>query len=552
MQRCPTCQKQYPKGVEICPLDRTRTVPVVTTPAAPSKRVRLEVGNYRLIRKLGEGGMGVVFEAEHNTLQKRVALKMLHSDKVANKQFSARFKREAEISSQIRNPHIVDISDFGQTDQGDLYIVMEFLEGKDLGHYLDARSRLPLQEARHILLQTTSALSAAHKVGIVHRDLKPDNVFLINRNGDSRYVKLLDFGIAKVDQGTGTALTKAGMLLGTPEYMSPEQCEGKPVDARSDIYAIGIIAYQLFTGRVPFSDEHFGRVLVMHSSEPPTPPSQWAPSLPPEVEATIMRCLEKRREARYQTMDELHASIASWGATEDSQTGEGEEQHTVIASAAAILTSLPGPAPTPISSPPQPTLNLDLTLPEEDDAPTNAGESVMSLSQSMISDTAGDDDDGMFENTLPEDQSFGNAATIAPNALIRPAPRTAPVAPPRATPIQEEATRMLPQPVAPPAPVVPQNQVPTTAIPKLHANQKQIETTAIPRIKESAPAPRTQEEPAPAGLPVEPAPRSRAPIIVASALAFALLAGLALYFLVIKKTPAPPALPAPAAGAAQP
>jgi serine/threonine protein kinase len=473
--------------------------------------------------------MGVVFEAEHKLLQKRVALKMLHADKVTDRQFSARFKREAEISSQLRNPHVVDISDVGQTEQGDLYIVMEFLEGKDLGHYLDEHHKLSQAEARHILLQATTALAAAHSVNIVHRDLKPDNIFLIQRDGDPFFVKLLDFGIAKVDtMNTGTALTKAGMLLGTPEYMSPEQCEGRPVDTRSDIYAIGVIAYQLLTGRVPFTDEHFGRILVMHSSEAPTPPRHVSPDVTPEAEETILRCLRKRREERFQTMAELHASIAAWSvraAPEPERTMIGEN----------LFTTRPGHAPTPVSSA-QPTLSLDLTMPEldDEDAPTNAGDEVLNLGNSMITGTLPneDDDDDLNASTVPDESAFGNAQTVAPGALQRPA---RPAAKPPVS-LASEATRMLPDPASTARPQNPEEKlISTTAIPRVRANQPAPAAASAPVIRVAAPKPAPLAAP-----PAEDAGTSRLLVIGVSALVVVAVS-LGVYFFALRgPAPAPP------------
>jgi serine/threonine protein kinase len=516
MQRCPKCQKDYPKGVDFCPKDGSRTIPAPSSTPAPRK-AKTEIGNYVLVKKLGEGGMGVVFEAEHKMIQKRVALKMLHADKANDAQIYERFKREAKISSQIKNPHIVDITDFGQTDNGDLYLVMEYLEGQDLGHLLDQRKFISLAEAQHILIQSSQALAAAHRVGVVHRDLKPDNIFLITKDGDGRYVKLLDFGIAKIAEASA-ALTKAGMIIGTPEYMSPEQCEGRPVDARSDLYSLGVIAYHMLTGRVPFSHEHFSRVLLMHSSEPPTPLRKMRPGLQitPVIEATIMKCLEKRREDRYQSMDELLAALNTWnvGSPSASPSHENELPATQIASAADIMAQ---------SKLPMPTLSLEFTEDNEDQATQtgDAPEEVMSLGNSMV---FGNDDDNAA-TIQPDDGGFGfgQAATIAPGGMMRPPPGARPVSP---TIIPNVAYN-------PPRPSDTQPTASGVIVPSTLDPQKVLETTALPKIvdqllREGA-ASKPEEEPK----------NSRLLVILASAIGVVVFSILLYVFVFAKKAPAP-------------
>jgi serine/threonine protein kinase len=510
MQRCPKCQKDYPKGVDFCPKDGSRTVPAPASAATPRK-AKTEIGNYVLVRKLGEGGMGVVFEAEHKMIQKRVALKMLHADKANDVQIYERFKREAKISSQIKSPHIVDITDFGQTENGDLYLVMEFLEGKDLGHLLEQRKFLSVAEAANILIQSTQALAIAHKAGVVHRDLKPDNVFLITKDGDPNYVKLLDFGIAKIAEASA-ALTKAGMIIGTPEYMSPEQCEGRPVDARSDIYSLGIIAYHMLTGKVPFSHEHFSRVLLMHSSEPPPPLRKTRPALQvsPVVEATIAKMMAKRREDRYQTMEEVLAALNTWNVGKPQYD---EPEPTQIASAAMIMAQ----------GKPMPTLNLD----SYEDAATQTGEApgeVMNLGSSML--VAPDDD----ENQATVSDSDIDA-TLAPGGMMRPPPGM------RASP-----TIVPNHPFHPPQPA--DTQPSPQAVVVQQDIQKVIETTALPRLRDQLQASITNA-PANHNNNNDEAPRSRILVIGISAAVAAILAVVLYVFVFSKKTPPPAPPPAP-------
>lgn len=276
-------------------------------------------GRYTITKKLGEGGMGAVYLATHNILEKQVALKVLHGEFARKPDLVERFMQEAKSASRIRHENVIDISDFGQTPEGMVFFAMELLKGHDL-HDEVARARvgghlLPWSRTKKIFLQICGALSAAHAKGIVHRDLKPENVYLVEFLGDPDFVKLLDFGIAKLTEGAeegGRKLTKTGMLFGTPEYMSPEQARGENVDHRVDIYAMGCILFQLITNRVPFEADNFMGVLSMHLTEPP-------PSIAPEVfdqigaprelAAVIDRALEKNRDARYQTIDDLANAV---------------------------------------------------------------------------------------------------------------------------------------------------------------------------------------------------------------------------------------------------
>src|SRR6476659_7103162 len=209
------------------------------------------VGNYEIKEKLGEGGMGAVYMGEHPLIGKRVAVKVLLDELVANEALVTRFFHEAKAANDIRHQNIVDIIDFGKLDKEGggkiVYLVMELLEGKSLAGRLDEAPRLTLEEVRHILQQCCSGLAASHAKGIIHRDLKPDNLFLVQRGGDKNFVKILDFGIAKLTTTSSTpnAKTRTGTLIGTPAYMSPEQCAGRgTIDARSDVYALGIVMYE--------------------------------------------------------------------------------------------------------------------------------------------------------------------------------------------------------------------------------------------------------------------------------------------------------------------
>jgi serine/threonine-protein kinase len=273
------------------------------------------IGNYDIQAKIGEGGMGMVYLGIHPQIGKRVAIKVLHEELSQKADVVSRFFTEARSVNDISHPNIVDIVDFGDvTVEGVVfkYIIMEFLDGESLAARI-RREGVTIRETIHIIGQCASALSASHAKGVVHRDLKPENVYLCVRGPDRNYVKLLDFGIAKLT-GDGSAAmsskTRTGMVIGTPAYMSPEQCEGRgQIDHRSDIYALGVVMYELLTGRVPFPGDGFGEVLVAHLTKEPEPPSRLNPNIPPEVEAIVMHCLRKDKAGRFQSMNEMFQAL---------------------------------------------------------------------------------------------------------------------------------------------------------------------------------------------------------------------------------------------------
>ncbi len=275
------------------------------------------IGNYLIKSKLGEGGMGAVYLGEHPLIGKRVAVKVLLEELSAKEDIVQRFFNEAKAVNDIGHQNIVDIVDFGKiklegTPNDTVYFIMEFLEGDGLNTRL-RRTGLSVPETLHVMEQCCSALLASHAKGIVHRDLKPDNIYLCPRGGDKNFVKILDFGIAKLtgDGGMGQSQkTRTGLVIGTPAYMSPEQCEGKgQIDHRSDVYSMGVVMYELLTGRVPFPGEGFGEVLVAHLTKTPEPPSQLNPDSKPEIEAIVLHAIEKDRNRRFQNMDEFHTAV---------------------------------------------------------------------------------------------------------------------------------------------------------------------------------------------------------------------------------------------------
>ncbi|HET9992210.1 MAG TPA: serine/threonine-protein kinase [Kofleriaceae bacterium] len=263
------------------------------------------------MNKIGTGGMGAVYLAEHPQIGKKVALKVIHRELASNREVVQRFFQEAKAVNKIGNEHIVEIHDFGVTPEGDHYYIMEYLEGSNLATTLGHESVLDVRRALHIGAQIASALAAAHAAGVIHRDLKPDNVMLTTRLGDPDFVKLLDFGLAKMFAGSPSAVkTAAGVLLGTPQYMSPEACESRvTLDHRTDIYALGVLLFQMITGVLPFDGETMGEVLVKQVTQLPPPPRQYNPNIPPSVEQILLRCLMKQPDARFPTMVALREAL---------------------------------------------------------------------------------------------------------------------------------------------------------------------------------------------------------------------------------------------------
>ncbi|MFZ6181991.1 serine/threonine-protein kinase [Nannocystis pusilla] len=289
---------------------------------------------YKLERVIGHGGMGTVYRAEHVVIRKPVAVKVLDAAHSERRTEVDRFLNEARAASKIRHEHVVDITDFGSTSDGLVFLVMEYLEGEDLSSTSAREGALPWRRAAAIVLQIAAALEAAHAQGIIHRDMKPENCFRIRRGNDPDFMKVLDFGIAKVleDSDVERPSSAASGLLGTPEYVAPELIRGLKPDARVDIYAVGVMFYDLLVGKLPFAGESFMSTLTAHLMQVPQPPSQAKPDaqIPEAVDTVVLRALAKDRDQRYDTIGEFAAALRA-----------------AIAEADAALVPPPLPAPPP-------------------------------------------------------------------------------------------------------------------------------------------------------------------------------------------------------------
>ncbi|MCY0991624.1 serine/threonine-protein kinase [Nannocystis sp. ILAH1] len=299
----------------------------------------LLLGRYQVLERIGDGGMGAVYLAEHTTILKKFAIKVLSAQLSLREDHVDRFMREARSASMINHPNVVEITDFGKTPDGQPFFVMEYLQGKDLAQVL-GEGAMAWKRARPILLQVCSALQAAHEQGIVHRDIKPGNILLVKRGSTVDHVKVLDFGIAKVlnHEPDAKGLTQSGVVVGTPEYMSPEQGWGQSVDHRGDIYALGVLLYELLTSKIPFSGATMMEVLNRHMFEVP---DIRHPNIPEEVGAIILKAMQKDRSLRFQSMNEMAAAVEAVGTGASPVTVVDEEIKTPWGPVTARFNAVP-------------------------------------------------------------------------------------------------------------------------------------------------------------------------------------------------------------------
>jgi serine/threonine protein kinase len=485
---------------------------------------------YRIERRLGEGGMGAVYLARHVILEKIVALKILHAEYARRRELVERFLHEAKAASRIRHQHVIDITDFGETADKNVFFAMEYLEGQDLAMVLDKENALPWPRVKNISLQLCAALQAAHEAGVIHRDLKPENIYLIDRFGNTDFVKVLDFGVAKLTEleegGRERRLTRTGMVFGTPEYMSPEQARGEKPDPRVDVYAAGCILFEMLTGDVPFRGDNFMGVLSKHLFEPAPKIKDRSDrsDLPAGLEDVLAQAMAKDKNERFGSMNELAVAIDTLDGT------EGIRYHATGTVASTGRGSGVGPLPSaprgsnvgPLPSPPRagelksveramtsPSVPPSKPLPkpkgppadEEIDADTTVrrmpASTVRAISEAAAAKAVASD---ALDDVLPRRSMRGPIAVAAVVVAIGAAaviyvtrPR-----PPVAAPTAPTAPSTAPAPTVTPAvtPPAPSPTVPAATTPPATAPPP----TVTPAVTPPAPSPT-----APAATPPAPA-----------------------------------------------
>jgi serine/threonine protein kinase len=306
MLHCPKCGRQYSADFEVCPQDQSPLQADSTV--GGSRAVDPLVGHtldekYRLEEQLGIGGMGTVYRARHLLIDRPVAVKVLNQRFVEDEAARARFRREARAAGRLQHANAVTVTDFGESHDGYVYLVMELLEGRTLRDVLAKEAPLDVARSVSIMLQISGAVAAAHEAGIIHRDLKPANIFIVQRTDVPAVVKVLDFGIAKLaaeslDEDEPMTLTQFGVMIGTPRYMSPEQCDGLDLTPAADVYSLGCILYEMLTGSVPFSGSTPLAIAMKQTSEIPRSPREFVSSIPSALEQVVLHTLEKRPEDR--------------------------------------------------------------------------------------------------------------------------------------------------------------------------------------------------------------------------------------------------------------
>ena len=342
MKRCQKCGQEYEDSARFCSRDGGNLEPVVDDMAetvlvspqenkdkpADSMIGRVLAGRYRLIEKLGQGGMGAVYKGQHVKMNRLTAIKILTQDLADNPEFVTRFEREAEMASHIDNPHAVSIYDFGEAEDGLVYLAMEFLDGLPLSSVIEQEGAIPLQRVVSIIRQAADALDSAHRLGIIHRDFKPDNVMLCQKQGREDWVEVVDFGIAKRSEvdSKHQALTHTGFVLGTPQYMSPEQVSGEELDKRSDLYSLALVAYEMLTGGMPFDGVNPQSQMVKRLLEPPMPMQRVRPqlNLPQAVEQVIMKALARYPKDRFSSTVEFSREFEKASHSQYTSTQPGQ------------------------------------------------------------------------------------------------------------------------------------------------------------------------------------------------------------------------------------
>ena len=341
-RRCPVCGTEYPDEIAFCGHDGNVTIQVQAPGDPPDPRLGEKLGDYIVAAHIADGAMGAVYEARRAETRERVAIKVLHSDVEEDEVAVERFKREYETADMFDHPHIVKVLDFGETSDGQHFMTMEFLIGRELGQLLRSSGAQTPARSLRMLAQVAEALDHAHSFGVIHRDLKPDNVFLCETEaGDD--VRILDFGSVKLQVETGPKLTAFGTTLGSPYYMSPEQAKGLPdVDNRTDVFAMGAILYELTSGKIAFEAPTVAEILMKIVRMMPTPLTTVSPGTPPALEQVVVKALAKDKLQRYETPQQLvDAALAAYGVSGTCAEWAAKPEADL---AAALAAATPTPA----------------------------------------------------------------------------------------------------------------------------------------------------------------------------------------------------------------
>ena len=361
---CPTCGTEYPANERFCPRDGT----ALRSQAGGNDLVGSIIAErYHVLKKLGEGGMGQVYLAEHVKMGRKSAVKVMNPGMVHDADAISRFNREAANASRINHPNVAGIYDFGETSEGLIYLAMEFIEGESLTSLVEKAGALPPMRAADIAKQAADGLAVAHDMGIVHRDLKPDNIMIAKNRDGSDCVKVVDFGIAKAAGAENQKVTKTGLVVGTPEYMSPEQLAGDKLDPRSDIYSLALVAYNMLTGKLPFEGETAQESMIMRLTDDPKPLTATKPdvSWTKEVQDVMGKALQRKRDDRYRTASEFGNALYMAVEHMPKQAPAAATQMIgAMDGATAVLTAPPptrvdasAPAAVPVTAPtPTPTV----------------------------------------------------------------------------------------------------------------------------------------------------------------------------------------------------
>ncbi|MFL5343350.1 MAG: serine/threonine-protein kinase [Hyalangium sp.] len=487
--KCPSCGKQMPGNMAFCPWDGHALAPAPSSAPRPDPLLETRVSEYVIKERIGAGGMGIVYRAVQPLIGKQVAIKILKAEYAGDADVVQRLLVEARVVNAIQHRGIIDIFGFGQLADGRPYVVMELLHGVALSTFLRKRKKLGADEAVGILDEILSALVAAHKEGVIHRDLKPGNVFLVENGEGARSVKLLDFGIAKVVQfRPSRPLTAQGNILGTPEYMAPEQVRGEAVGPTTDLYAVGIIAFQLLTGRLPFTGEAT-RVLLAQVDEKPPAPSSLVPEVPPALENIVLRLLAKQATKRFQSAEAVRKELAALGAkrppTPEPETTSGKT--TSLGSRTIEVPMMADASDETEPAPIEPFTDVTLSRPAKSYWRLGAGMAGLVLATTVVAVTA-----------------LHKKAPAPPKVAEAPAP-SAPT--PASAPAPQAPSPLPPPTMAPEAPSVPPTAV-ASAAPEKAPKPPAVETPKPKKIVKAVAAkpprevaPKTPAHPAPEATP---------------------------------------------------